>query len=247
MSRYLKDCHIGFFGVLHTWGRDPMLYHPHLHFVVPGGGVSANGSQWKSTPQNFLFPHAAMVMDFKQCFEDALRETGLYDQVPAQAWDRKWVVDIQAVGDGCGVLKYLAPYVHRVAICDNRIVDCDEQSVTFRYTPSKAKTAKTRQVTGEEFVHGFLQHVLPRGFQKVRHYGWMSSNCRISRDLVRWLVWLFLGWTYWLGSGHAPQPQDYHPPVTQCARCGNEMILSAITIPNYGALPLHSVPYLDSG
>lgn len=246
-SRYLRGCELGFFGVLHTWGRDPTVYHPHVHFVVPGGGVSADGTQWQATPENFLFPHAATVEDYKELFADGLRGAGLYDEVPAEAWDGKWVVDLKAVGDAQAVLKYLAPYVFRVAISNHRILGCDDESVTFRYTPSKSKKSKTRTVTGEEFLRGFLQHVLPRGYQKVRHYGWMSSNSRLHRDLIRWLVWLFLGWTYWLGRGHAPPPQKRERTTARCPRCGGALVLLAITLPGLGVLPLHSVPYLDSG
>lgn len=241
-SRYLKGCQLGFFGVLHTWGRDPTVYHPHVHFVVPGGGVSADGSQWQATPENFLFPHAATVQEYKRCFAAAMHAADLYDQVPAEAWQGKWVIDIKPVGNGQAVLKYLAPYVYRVAISDNRILACDDQSVTFRYTPSGSKTSKTRTVTGQEFLRGFLQHVLPSGYQKVRHFGWMSSNSRIKRDLVRWLVWLFLGWTYWLGSGHAPQPAKRQPPATPCPRCGAAMILTKALIPGLGMLILRSLP-----
>ena len=99
------------------------------------------------------------------------------------------------------VLKYLAPYVHRVAISDNRIVACDDSSVTLRYKPSGTQTYKTRRVDGHEFVRGFVQHTLPPGFQKIRHYGWMSPNSKVSLDEVKWLVWLFLGSTFWLASG----------------------------------------------
>ena len=74
-----------------------------------------------------------------------------------------------------------------------------DESVTYKYTPSGTKTTKTRTVDGVKFVRGFLQHALPKSFLKVRYYGWMASNSRTTRDRVKWLVWLFLGWTYWLG------------------------------------------------
>ena len=246
-SKYLKGCELGFFGVLHTWGRDPMVYHPHVHFIIPGGGVSRDGSRWQATPENFLFPHKATIKDYKEFFAEALRVAGLYDKVPAEAWQKKWVVDLKPAGNGQAVLKYLAPYIYRVAISNNRILHCDEESVTYCYTPSKSKTPKTRTVTGEQFVRGFLQHVLPRGYQKVRYYGWMSSNSAIRRDLVRWLVWLFLGWTYWFGSGLAPPPKRHEPRPLDCERCGGSMVLVAMTIPSFGVVPLHSLPYLDSG
>ena len=109
---------------------------------------------------------------------DAFAAAGLKDQVDAKIWahDKWWEVDVKAVGDGRAVLKYLAPYVYRVAISDKRIEACDEAGVTFRYTPSKSKVSKTRTLTGNQFVGGFLQHVLPSGLKKIRYYGWMSSN-----------------------------------------------------------------------
>jgi hypothetical protein len=199
-----------------------------------------------------LFPHAATVADYKRFLAAALHEAGLYEKVPAAAWQRKWVVDIKPVGSGQAVLKYLAPYVYRVAISNNRILACDEHSVTYRYTPSGSKCSLTRTVEGPQFVRGFLQHVLPSGFQKVRHYGWMSPNNRVSLDLVRWLVWLFLGWTYWLGSGHAPPPKPRLRPDAKCPDCGATLVLIAMTIRQAGRvrvkmLPEHAPKYLDSG
>ena len=140
-SKYLSGCRIGFWGMFHTWRRDPMVYHPHVHFVVPGGGLHEDGSRWQQTPTNFLFPHAAMVTVYKAKLADQLRECGLYEEIPTDAWHAKFVVDIKPVGDGQAVLKYLAPYVHRVAISDHRITACDDSSVTFRYTPSGTKRA----------------------------------------------------------------------------------------------------------
>ena len=246
-TKSLRDCQLGFFGVLHTWGRDPMVYHPHVHFVVPGGGVSQDHACWQATPENFLFPHAVMTRVYKAKLADQLRACGLYDQVPVEAWSKKFVVDIQPVGDGQAVLKYLAPYVYRVAISDKRIVACDERSVTFRYTPSKSKRSKTRTVSGEEFVRGFLQHVLPTSFQKVRYYGWQSSNCRLSWEAVKWLVWLFLGWTFWLGSGYAPQEEPPAESTLACPLCGGVLRRVEIVNTNCRALVEYSLAYLDSG
>jgi ssDNA-binding Zn-finger/Zn-ribbon topoisomerase 1 len=246
-TKSLRGCHLGFFGVLHTWGRDPCVYHPHVHFVVPGGGVSEDGSQWQSTPENFLVQHGTLVKVYKAKLADALRACGLYDRVPTEAWKGKFVVDIKPVGDGRAVLKYLAPYVQRVAISDRRIIACDETSVTYCYTPSGSKRPKTRRVSGTEFVRGFVQHTLPRGFQKVRYYGWMSPNSRISFDEVKWLVWLFLGWTYWLASGHAPQETAHQAPTARCPKCGGPMRILQVTHRSIGALPEHAIAYLDSG
>jgi len=246
-TRSLRGSQLGFFGVLHTWGRDPMVYNPHVHFVVPGGGASADGTKWLATSKDFLLHHATAVKVYKAKFADAMRDAGLYDQVPPKAWRGKWVVDIKPVGDGKAVLKYLAPYIHRVAISNKRIVACDERSVTYRITPSGANRSKLRTVPGTEFVRGFVQHGLPRGFQKVRYVGWMSSNSRIGLDHVQWLVWLFLGWTYWLGSGHAPQPKAKVPDAPKCAECGCPMRIVRVVNTNCRTLVEHSRPYLDSG
>jgi hypothetical protein len=135
-----------------------------------------------------------------------------------------------------------------VAISDNRIVACDEVSVTYRYTPSGKKHAKSRTVDGTEFVRGFVQHSLPKGFQKVRHYGWQSPNSRIAFECVKWLVWLFRGWCFWLGSGHAPQPAPWKSLV-RCAECGGPMQIVGVWHFDMSpsALPEHSLGYLDSG
>jgi hypothetical protein len=245
----LGTAKIGFFGVLQTWGRDLTVYHPHIHFIVAGGGVSEDGSRWLSSAAGFFFPEACASPIFRAKMRDAFEAAGLKDQVDADIWahDKWWEVDVKAVGDGRAVLKYLAPYVYRVAISDKRIEACDAAGVTFRYTPSKSKVSKTRTVTGNQFVGGFLQHVLPSGLKKIRYYGWMHSACRIDVDAVRWLVWLFLGWTFWLASGHAPQEQPIERPGVRCAECGGPMRIVEIVNVNCRALVEHSLDYLDSG
>ncbi len=249
-TKSLAGCRLGYFGVLHTWGRDPLVYHPHAHFVVPGGGVRVDAQGralgWQATPQNFLFPHGALIRVYKAKLADALRRCGLATRVPQDVWARKFVVDIRPVGDGRAVLKYLAPYVHRVAISDSRIAACDDSTVTYRYQPSKSNRRRTRTVSGHDFVRGFVQHTLPRGFQKIRHYGWMSPNSRVRLDEVKWLVWLFLGWTYWLASGHTP-PQPSAKPNVRCAECGGVMHVVAVTFDALDSLSNHALAYLDSG
>lgn len=245
-SRYLRGGEIGFWGVLHTWGRDPQQFHPHVHFVVPGGCVSQDGTKWWTTPNNFLFPHGAMCQEYRDFFKAIMDDAGLPDQIPPEVWTMKWVVDAKPVGDGKAVLKYLAPYVHRVAIGDHRIVSCDESSVTYRVKPSGKKEYRTRTVEGDRFVQSFAQHVLPTQYQKVRHYGWMSSNSRFDIEKIRWLVWLALGWTYWLGSGMAvPEPEKPRGDHS-CEHCGGALTLKMITGPDGHALWIRPVPLFDT-
>ncbi|MCM2374620.1 IS91 family transposase [Aporhodopirellula aestuarii] len=249
-TKSLKECQLGFFGVLHTWGRDPAVYHPHVHYVVPGGGVKldADGQpeSWQSTPKNFLFHHDTLVRVYKAKLADELRACELYDSVPASAWDKKFVVDIQAVGHGLATLKYLAPYVHRVALSDKRIVAAEDSSVTYTVRPSKSQSTVTRTVEGEAFAEGFAQHVLPTGFQKIRHYGWMSPNSKIKLDEVRWLAWLFLGWTFWLASGHAPQERPLTATL-RCSDCGGELRVVEVTYDPIVCDDDRALGYFDSG
>jgi len=251
-SRYLKEGQLGFFGVLHTWGRDPMMFHPHVHFVVPGGAVAKDGSNWLSTPTNFLFPHSKMIAKYKAFFKERMKQAGLLRQIPQSVWTRKLVVDVTPVGGGEAVLKYLAPYVYRVALSDNRIVACDEAGVTYRWKPSGTKRWKQRRVTGHQFVKGFAQHVLPKGFRKVRYYGWCGSNSRMTLDRVRWLIWLWRGWTYWLGSGIAGQPETRQARPPRCSHCGGDLELICVIdaegrMRYVGTLVNHATEYLDSG
>ena len=218
---------VGFFGVLHTWGRDPKDFHPHVHFIVPGGGVSKDGKRWlQAKPDQLFHPGPAKAL-YKQKFVQQLRQAGLYGKLPYGVLKKNWVVNIKPVGRGDAVLKYLAPYVYRVAISDSRVVACDDKTVTYTVKPSGKQQYKTKTVPGEQFLRSFCQHVLPRGFQKVRYYGFMSPNCRLQLERVRWLVWIHKGWTYWLGSTMF-QPV-IKKPVPTCSDCGGELELLRIT------------------
>ncbi|KAA1262612.1 putative transposase [Rubripirellula obstinata] len=142
------------------------------------------------------------------------------------------------------MLKYLAPYVHRVAISDNRIVSVDEKTVTFRYTPSKSRQSKTRSVTGHEFVRGFAQHVLPSRLQKIRYYGWMSPNSRIGPEEVRWLVAIALGWAFTLMLARPTVPPRQR---ARCKECGGELQTVLVADSLGHALYSRPPPYLDTG
>jgi hypothetical protein len=168
---------LGMVGVLHTWGRN-LSYHPHVHYLVPGGGVAADGETWLPARKNLLFPVKALSKIFRAKFRDALRQTAYFADVPAEVWQQEWVVHGQPVGNGVSVLKYLAPYIFRVAISNNRILKLADGKVTFRYRTSDTGKLRLCTLPAEEFIRRFLQHVLPKGFVKVRYYGFLSSGCR---------------------------------------------------------------------
>ena len=152
---------------------------------------------------------------------------------------------MEAVGDGRAALKYLAPYVHRVAISNNRIESVDETHVEYRYTPSGKKFSKRRRVTGQEFVRGFLQHTLPAGFHRIRYYGFLNRHSSLSIDDVRMLVWFFLGRNCVLAKRSVAELPAKNPMV--CTECGGELHLVEITDHRGRVLYSHPLPYLDSG
>lgn len=250
-TRTLRGSQLGFFGVLHTWGRDPLVYHPHIHYVVPGGGVVVDSAgkpiAWKPTPLNFLVHHGTLIEDYKRRLAAELRERGLYDLVPKEAWTKDFVVDIEPVEDGRSVVAYLAPYVYRVAISDHRIKEVTATTVTYDYKPTKSQSLRSRTVSGQEFVAGFAQHVLPTGFHKVRRFGWMTSNSKTKLEEIRIIVWLAIGWVYWLASGYSRQPTPIKRATLRCAECGNAMAVVQITnapTPVLGCQ--YNLAYLDS-
>jgi hypothetical protein len=211
----------GFFGVLHTWGR-ALEYHPHVHYVVPGGGISAAGDRWLPSRADFLVPVRALSLVFRAKFRDLLRHEGLLEAVDPAAWRRDWVVHCQPAGDGRRSLRYLAPYVFRVAIGDHRIVACDDGRVTFTYRKVGSNRRRKMTLEAMEFLRRFLQHVLPPGLPKVRHYGFLSPAGSVSLDLVRWLIALWAGLTYVLRS---TRDEAVAPPGgPTCPACGGRLV-----------------------
>ena len=178
---------VGLVGVLQTWTRD-LSYHPHIHYLVPGGGLSEDGQRWLCSRNAFLVHVKPLGRLFRAKFRAALQGTQLYDQIPTEVWRTEWVVHCQPVGTGQAALKYLAPYIFRVAISNERIVKVAEGQVTFRYKDPNGGKAKRCTLPAEEFIRRFLQHVLPKGFVKVRYYGLFSPSHRARLAQARALV-----------------------------------------------------------
>lgn len=183
-QRFIGTNMPGFTGVLHTWGRT-LQYHPHLHFIVPGGGLSSDKSEWLSAANAFYLPVKALSKIYRAKFRAEMEQEGLLEGIDPVVWTMNWNVNCQAVGNGEASLKYLAPYVFRVAISNTRIVAVKDRNVTFSYR--KTGSNRPRQMTLDvmEFIRRFLQHVLPCGFMKVRHYGFMSGSCTINIAKLR--------------------------------------------------------------
>jgi hypothetical protein len=218
--RFVGTQRLGFFGVLHTWGRT-LEYHPHVHYVVPGGGLSADGRCWLPSRADFLVPAKALSIVFRARFRDILRREGLLKRVDPAVWQHDWVVHTQATGDGRQSLRYLAPYVFRVAIGDHRIVACDDDTVVFSYRRVGSNRLRTMTLDAQEFLRRFLQHVLPAGFQKVRHFGFLSPNSGTAIEALRWLITLHNGGVFTLLTMLTNPPLE--PPALRCPACGGIM------------------------
>jgi len=176
---------IGMLGVLQTWKRD-LGYHPHIHYLIPGGGLAPDGKTWLSCKSNtFLMHEVPLAIIFRNKYRDLLRKTELFDQIPSKVWKQDWCVDIEPVGNGQAALKYLAPYIFRVAISNKNILKVTDTSVTYQYRDRKTNTFVTKTLPGENFMHRFLQHVLPKGLQKVRTFGLWHPKQRHKLELVK--------------------------------------------------------------
>ena len=167
----------GLVGVLHTWTRQ-LLYHPHVHYIVSGGGLTADG-RWRAARADFLVPVKALSRIFRAKFRDALKKTELFALVGARTWRKKTGgVHSEPVGSGEQAFQYLAPYIFRVAISNNRLRKLHDGQVTFTYKESATDQLQPCTITAEEFIRRFLQHVLPHRFIKVRYYGLLSPAHR---------------------------------------------------------------------
>jgi len=185
--RYLGG-RLGCLAVLHTWTR-AMLYHPHVHMLVTGGGLSTDGTQWLPVKHaNYLVSAEALGLIFRAKFCAALKRAGLLEQVPRQVWKKDWVVDCKAAGSGRQVLNYLARYIFRVAISNSRLERFEHGEVTFRYRDNRSQQLHRVTLPAQKFIHRFLQHTLPRGCAKVRYYGIWSPTCRAQLEQARTLL-----------------------------------------------------------
>ncbi len=175
---------LGLIGVLHTWTRD-LRYHPHAHYLVPAGGLAADGTTWLPARKNFLLPVKALSRLFRGHVRQALQKGEGAAQIPAQVWTQDWVVHCKPVGTGQTALKYLAPYIFRVALSNRRLVKLEHDRVTFRYTASHSGQSKLCTLPVDAFIARFLQHVLPKHFVKVRYYGFFAPGQRARLAALR--------------------------------------------------------------
>jgi hypothetical protein len=226
---------IGLVGVLHTWTRN-LAFHPHVHYLVPGGGVHADGRTWLKAHHNFFVPVKALSRLFRATFQRLLQKTSLFAQIPPKVWQQDWVIHCKPVGNGQTALRYLAPYIYRVALSNHRLVRMEDtgsmesSQITFQYRTSDTGQLKQCTLSAEKFMQRFLQHVLPRGFVKVRYYGFFGAALRSRLVALQQHLGKLIAST-------PSQPAHPHTNQTQaqsnilCPHCGLPMLLQRTLAP----------------
>jgi hypothetical protein len=249
---------IGVLSVLHTWGS-ALTHHPHVHMIVPGGGISLDGSRWLSCRPGFFLPVRVLSRLFRRLFLDKLvaahragqlqffgKHVSLTNPQAFAAYlaplrNREWVVYCKRpFGGPEEVLRYLARYTHRVAISNRRLVALDDQGVTFKWKDYRIDGAERyKQMTLEthEFIRRFLMHVLPQGFHRIRHYGLLNNAAR-ARNIarIRALLAVPLIPIDAIKAANA-KPEEPKAPEHPCPCCGSRMIIIETFLP--GQQPKH--------
>lgn len=229
---------IGFLSVLHTWGQN-LQHHPHVHCVIPAGGIAPDARRWIRSPPGFFLPVRVLSAVFRGKFVDGLRQmfarsklafhgslkyladAKLFRAFLRQLFRNQWVVYAKRPFGGPGhVLQYLARYTHRVAISNHRLIGFDGHKVTFRWKDYAHGNKKRKMtITSDEFLRRFLLHVLPRGFVRIRSFGFLANRRRaITLPLCRGLLSYMPPTTALTAAASAP--------LWSCPHCGSQMAIT---------------------
>jgi hypothetical protein len=173
---------LGFTAVLHTWTRE-MQYHPHIHVVMPGLSLANDGQRiHRPAHADYMIPHRAIAKHFQIVLRrqiaahDAQTHRSDLAAIPQAGWSKRWVVDVEAVGNGRSALRYLARYVHRSAVSEQRLLGATPDGrIKLNCQDSRTKRWQVRLLAPHEFLRRWCSHVLPKGFTRVRHYGYLSA------------------------------------------------------------------------
>ncbi len=207
----------GFPGVLHTWGRQ-LQYHPHIHSLVPGGGLSEDRTTWVPSRAHFFVPVKALSPIYRAIFKEDMRQDGLLEHIAPHVWTIPWNVHSQANPHGPSAFTSLAPYVFRGALSKRRIVGLKDRTVTFTSRQVGSARLRTAHLDAIEFMRRFLQHVLPDGFVKVRHFGLLHASCAIPLATIRLMI------VQAHPSDSPPPPRRPPQPLAvRCPTCGAPM------------------------
>jgi len=206
---------IGFTAILHTHSRR-LDYHPHIHVVIPGGGVNVEKNQWIRKSSKYLFNGRALAQVFRGKFLEQL----IAQEFSIPTIDKKqWITNCKRVGHGEKALQYLSRYLYRGVISERNILTDQDGKVTFQYIDSNTKTTQTRTLPGEDFLWLIFQHILPKGFRRVRDYGLLHANSKLLIQQVQLIFQIKL-----------KRKKEQGRPEVCCKICKQVMKLIAIMI-----------------
>jgi hypothetical protein len=251
---------IGFFAVLHSWGQN-LMFHPHLHCVVPGGGPSPDGDRWVSCRPDFFLPVRVLSCLFRRLFLESLgkafdagklqffgtleslQDRTVFTRYLAPLKTLNWVVYAKPPFAGPEqVLDYVGRYTHRVAISNNRLLDIDNDQIRFRWKDYRqSDQIKTMTLSAGEFIRRFLLHVLPNGFRRIRYYGFLGNRHREERlALCRRLLGMQVAEPDTAGSSLETDYLDRYEDLTgrslrQCPQCGRGSMVVVQILPRFCA------------
>jgi hypothetical protein len=225
---------LGMLGVLHTWSRT-LIFHPHIHYLVPAGALSLDGRQWRRSPKKFLLRVEPLSDRFRNLFRAMLAKSApqALTQLPAKIWKQRWVTHSQPAGSGKKALEYLSRYIFKTATGDRRLVQRSDGQLLWPYRESTTGQRRTLALTPTELIRRFLQHVLPKGYTRVRCFGWFHPAAKVKLNRVRALlkqkpVLTQAEQETWQTPQQWQEPRDEEPlqpdsssPV--CRRCGVPM------------------------
>jgi hypothetical protein len=257
---------MGFRGVLHTWGQTIWL-HPHVHFVVPGGGINEDGEWvWAKHEDTFLFPVKALSMRFRKLFTEGLKEAfeagrlnfppdhkHLESEEEFDKWlkalgQKEFVVFSKApLGGPEGVVRYVGRYTHRVAISNHRIFSIDDGEIRFSYKDYKNSNEQEEYAWEEmslsagEFIRRFLYHILPKGFHKIRHYGFLGNGKKARLEQIRMYL------LFEEGTGFDPHKEDEPDEDEErmtCPVCKVGKMLPVLVIHRFGSVLIRNISFI---
>ena len=218
--RWLGAQTSGFTMVLHTWNQR-LHFHPHIHCIVPGAGIAADGRVVTVRNANFLVPQPALRTIFRARFRDgyaALKKEHPLPAIDPGVWQKDWGVDLKPFGTGENIIKYLGAYVCRTAIGDSRILSVSDTHVSFRWKDrAHGDVQRIETLEGAEFVKRYLRHVLPRGLRAVRYYGFCHAAAKKKHERIAFHT----GRVLYIGP--ADVVPEKPPHVVACPCCGEPM------------------------
>jgi len=226
---------LGMLGVLHTWSRT-LIFHPHIHYLVPGGGLSLDGRSWIASKRDYLLAVKPLAIHFRTLFRRLIEKNHpeLFSQIPAKVCKQHWVVHSQPAGSGENTLGYLARYIFKTATGNRTVQLLANGKVRWPYRDSKSGQSKHVDLEPNQLISRFLQHVLPSGFCRVRCFGWFHPAAKVRANRVRALlkekpVLTQAELRSWQPPDSEPETEDtlaaQSPVAPACPRCQTPMIL----------------------